>query len=60
MSEEFLTAAAYVGGPVFCEDSLGFTDRTLHIGPARGHIANPMALKNRGIWLKISALAYIL
>ena len=29
VSEEFLTAAAYVGGPVFCEDSLGFTDRTL-------------------------------
>ena len=29
MSEEFLTAAAYDGGPVFCEDSLGFTDGTL-------------------------------
>ena len=26
---------------------------TLHIGQARGHIANSMALKNRGIWLKI-------
>ena len=29
VSEEFLTAAAYDGGPVFCEDSLGFTDGTL-------------------------------
>ena len=35
-------------------------NNTLHIGPARGHIVNSMALKNRGIWLKISALAYIL
>ena len=26
------------------------TYRTLHIGPAHGHIANVMALKNRGIW----------
>ena len=31
----------------------------MHIGPARGHIANSMALKNRGIGLKILALAYI-
>ena len=34
--------------------------KPLHIGPARGHIANSIALKNRGIGLKISALAYIL
>ena len=33
---------------------------TMHNRPARGHIANWMALKNRGIWLKISALGYIL
>jgi hypothetical protein len=30
-----------------------------HIGPPRGHIANSMALKNLGIWLKILALGYI-
>jgi hypothetical protein len=33
---------------------------TLHIGPAHGHIANSMALKNLGIWLKILFLVYIL
>jgi hypothetical protein len=32
----------------------------IHIGPAHGHIANSMALKNRGIGLEISALGYIL
>ena len=29
VSEEFLTAAAYDGGPVFCADSFGLTDRIL-------------------------------
>ena len=33
---------------------------TVHIGPAHGLIANSMALKNRGMGLKISALGYIL
>ena len=32
----------------------------VHIGPARGHIANSMTLKNHGKWPKILALGYIL
>jgi hypothetical protein len=31
----------------------------VHIGPACGHIANSMALKNCSIWLNISAMGYI-